>query len=126
MLSERSANEKVLHSFQQNGITSKVNTLCKLNKIIFALPSTLTSSPGNKSVMLQPMLQPQRTFGAGMKCVESGQVLLGGFEVKFALWQLEIVPPINNQLCVYIKIFQCFCACVYVCVFGYTVLYIDA
>lgn len=84
MLRERAANEKVLHSFQQNGIASKVNTLCKLNKIIFALPSTLTSSPGNKSSMLQPALQPQRTSGAGMKCAESGQVLLEGFELKFA------------------------------------------
>lgn len=91
MLSESAANEKVLCSFQQKGIGSKVNTLCKLNTIIFALPSALTSSPGNKSLMLQLVPQPEKISGCGMKGVESGQVLLG----KFAMCELST----NNCLC---------------------------
>lgn len=113
MLSERAAKEKVLHSFQQNGISSKVNTLCKLNKIIFALPSTLTSSPGNKSLMLQPALQPQKTSGAGMKSAKSGQVLLGKFAVKLTL------PHVNCMFCMFFPVL-CVCVCLPV---GYTVLY---
>lgn len=77
MLSESAAREKVLRSFQQNGLASKVNTLCKLNKIIFTFPSTLTSSAGNKSWRLQ--VGPQKTFGGAMKGVESGQVFLRKF-----------------------------------------------
>lgn len=96
MLSESAANEKVLRSFQQNGIGSKVNTLCKLNTIIFALPSALTSSPGNKSLMLQLVPQPEKTSGCGMKGVESGQVLLG----KFAMCELSI----NNCLCLHVLV----------------------
>lgn len=96
MLSESAANEKVLCSFQQKGIGSKVNTLCKLNPIIFALPSALTSSPGNKSLMLQLVPQPGKTSGCGMKGVESGQVLLG----KFAICELST----SNCLCSHVLV----------------------
>lgn len=91
MWNERAANEKVLQSFQLNAFSSKVNTLCKLNKIIFALPSTLTSSPGNKSLMLQAMPQPQTASGAGIKGAEAGQVILGKFAVTFPLCQFCFV-----------------------------------
>lgn len=112
MLNSRAANEKILRSFQQNGVSSKVNTLCKLNKIIFALPSTLTSSPGNKSSMLQPTLQPQKTSGAGMKGTKSGQVLLRKFAVKIAL---NFASHELLTFCLHVVFSVLFCMCVSAC-----------
>ena len=74
-------------------------------RLFFALPSTLTSSPGNNSAVLQQALQPHKT--------SEGQVLLTTSAEKFV--QLHEKNQSVLFCTLYICVILCVCVCVCVC-----------
>ena len=75
-------------------------------RLFFALPSTLTSSPGNNSAVLQQALQPHKT--------SEGQVLLTTSAEKFI--QLHEKNQSVLFCTLYICVILCVCVCVILCV----------
>ena len=99
----------------------KSTSLCKLNKIIFALPSTLTPSPGNKGLMLQQALQPQKTSTAGMKRRDrAGAFGKVCFVAAYHLWTVYFIFSAlvcmfmcMSACCLYSTVNGCLTVCVY-------------